>query len=241
VLITGSILNAIGILGGGLLGMRMGRQFSASTQITLRGIMGLLIVVVGLKLTLSGLGGTAFQIFKQLVVVILSLMLGNIAGRLLHVQTALNRLGKYASQRFASARPNDPNRLNDGFIVCTLLFCAGPLGTLGAVQDGLLGNWQPLAVKMVMDGLAAMGFVTTFGWGVVLSALPVLVYQGSITIAVHYLEPYMRQHGLLDSVSATGGLLIFCVALIVMELKKLSLANYLPSLVIAPLITYYWK
>lgn len=240
-LITGSILNAIGILGGGLLGMRLGRQFSTSTQIMLRGIMGLLIVVVGLKLTISGLGGSAFQIFKQLVVVVLSLMLGNLIGRVLNVQTALNRLGKFASQRFANAKPNDPNRVNDGFIVCTLLFCAGPLGTLGAVQDGLLENWQPLAIKMVMDGLAAMGFVNTFGWGVVLSALPVLVYQGSITIAVHYLEPYMRAHGLLDSVSATGGLLIFCVALIVMELKKLSLANYLPSLIVAPLITYYWK
>lgn len=238
---TGSILNAIGIVVGGIMGLMLARQFTASTQVALRGLMGVLTVLVGLHLTWAGLEGNAFQIFKQVVIMIMALMLGRIAGRLMRIQRGLNLLGQYATKRFEAVRPDDPNRWSEGFTVCTLLFCAGPLGPIGAIQDGLLGNWQPLAIKMVMDGLAAMGFVCIFGWGVVLSALPVLVYQGTITLLVHRLEPVLREHALLDSVSAVGGMLIFCVALIVMELKKIQLGDYLPSLAMAPLITWLWR
>jgi len=237
---TGSILNAIGILLGGLMGLMLARQFSANTQLAFRGLMGIITVIIGLHLTWSGLNGNFFQIFKQVVILIMALMLGRFAGRLLRIQRTLNRLGHSASERFAAARPDDPNRVSEGFTICTLLFCAGPLGPIGAVQDGLTGNWQPLAIKMVMDGLAAMGFVCILGPGVILSAVPVLVYQGTVTLAVHRLEPFLRSHNLVDSLTAIGGLLIFCVALIILELKKLELADYLPSMVMAPLITWLW-
>ena len=239
-MLTGTILNALGILIGGLLGLLLSRQFAPQTQLALRGLMGVLTVFVGLRITWESVNGSFLQIFKQMVVVILALMLGRITGRLCRIQSTLNRLGQYASRRFAEVRPNDPNRANEGFVICALLFCAGPLGPIGAVADGLTGYWQPLAIKMVMDGLAAMGFVTIFGGGVVLSAFPVFVYQGTITLAVHRLEPFLRKYSLVDSINAVDGLLIFCVALIVLELKKLELADYLPSLALAPLITWLW-
>jgi hypothetical protein len=235
---TGAILNAIGILVGGLWGLLLKRQFSANLQLALRGLMGVMTVVIGLHLTWMGLNGSVFQIFKQIVVVVFALMLGRFVGKLCRIQNTLNRLGQSASQRFAAARPNDPNRVSEGFTICALLFCAGPLGPIGAVQDGLSNYWPPLAVKMVMDGLAAMGFVCIFGPGILLSAIPVLVYEGTITLAVRTIEPFLRAHNLVDSLSAVGGLLIFCVALIVLELKKLELADYLPSMLMAPLITW---
>jgi uncharacterized membrane protein YqgA involved in biofilm formation len=231
-------LNALGILIGGVMGMMMSRQFSAPTQLALRGMMGVLTIFIGLRLTWTTLANDTNHIPRQLLAVILSLMLGRLAGRLLRIQKNLNRLGQYASKRFAAARPDDPNRFNEGFVICALLFCAGPLGPIGAVQDGLMGYWEPLGIKMVMDGLAAMGFVSVFGWGVMLSALPVFVYQGTIALAVHNLEPFLTQHQLLDSVNAVGGLLVFCVALVVLELKKFELGDYLPSLVTAPLVTW---
>lgn len=237
---TGTILNAMGICIGSLLGLLLLRQFSPPTQLALRGLMGVLTVFIGLRITWESLNGSFLQIFKQLVIVILALMLGRLLGRLLRIQRNLNRLGQYASRRFAEVKPNDPNRVNEGFVICALLFCAGPLGPIGAVADGLTGYWQPLAVKMVMDGLAAMGFVSIFGWGVLVSALPVFVYQGTITLAVHRFEPFLREHSLIDSIIAVDGLLVFCVALIVLELKKLELADYLPSLALAPLITWLW-
>jgi uncharacterized membrane protein YqgA involved in biofilm formation len=236
--IFGSILNAIGILVGSLMGMTLGRQFTANTQLALRGLMGVMTVVVGLYLTWASINGTILQILKQIAVLIMALLLGRFVGRVLHIQSTWNRLGQHASERFASVKQDDPNRISEGFTVCTLLFCAGPLGPIGAVQDGLLGYWQPLAIKMVMDGLAAMGFVSIFGWGVILSAFPVLVYQGTITLAVHALVPLLERHHLMESLGAISGMLVFCVSLIVLELKKIELADYLPSLAMAPLITW---
>ncbi len=89
-----------------------------------------------------------------------------------------------------------------------------------------------------MDGLGTLGFTLLFGWGVMLAALPVLAFQGTITlVCAQYLRPFLEAHGLVDSVNAVGGLLVFCVALLIFELKKLELADYLPSLVFAPLLT----
>jgi uncharacterized protein len=240
-ILTGTILNALGILIGGLAGLNRTRQLAPSTQVAIRGIMGVITVYVGLRLTVMGLNGSVGHVFKQIAIMLLAMMLGKLIGQLLRIQSSLNRLGQHASQSFAKTRPEDPNRISDGFTLCTLLFCAGPLGPLGAVQDGLSGYWQPLAIKMVMDGLAAMGFVSIYGWGVVLSAIPVFIYQGTITLAVQRLEPFLHQHGLVDSVNVVGGMLIFSVALIILELKKIQLADYLPSLVVAPLITYFWR
>lgn len=237
---TGTVLNAIGIVMGGLLGLVLSRQFLPATQLALRGIMGVVTVFIGLRITYESLNGTFLQMFKQLVIVVLALMLGRIVGRLLRIQRMLNRLGKYATRRFSEVRPNDPNRANEGFVICALLFCAGPLGPIGAIADGLTGLWQPLAIKMVMDGLAAMGFVTIFGWGVLLSAFPVFVYQGTMTLIAQHLAPILHEHSLVESVIAVDGLLVFCVSLIVLELKKIELADYLPSLALAPLITWLW-
>jgi len=97
-------------------------------------------------------------------------------------------------------------------------------------------------VKAVMDGLATMGFVKVFGWGVLIAALPVLAVQGTITlVCAEYLKPFLEAHGLVDSVNAVGGLLVFCVALVILGLKKIELANYLPSLAFAPLLTWVWR
>ncbi len=240
-MMTGALLNAIGILIGGLLGLTLARQFSASTQLAARGLMGVVTVILGLRLTWISIHGNFMSAFKQFVIMLLALMLGKLIGRTLHIQSFLNYVGRLASRKFANSKPQDANRLSDGFLTCAMLFCASPLGIIGSVQDGLMGYWQPLAVKMVMDGLAAMGFVSVFGWGVVLSALPVLVYQGAITLAVHNMEPFLQANDLLDATNAVGGMLVFCVALIVLELKKVELADYLPSLILGPLITYYWR
>jgi uncharacterized membrane protein YqgA involved in biofilm formation len=239
--LTGTILNALGILIGGLLGLTMGRQFSQSVQLAMRSLVGVFTIYIGLRMTWLSLSGTVLQMLKQMVMVVLALMIGRFVGQLLRIQKTLNRLGHQAGERFAQAKPGDPNRTSEGFTICTLLFCAGPLGPLGAVQDGLMGYWQPLAVKMVMDGLAAMGFVCVFGWGVVLAAIPVFIYQGLITLAASKLAPFLQAHHLLDAVNAVGGLLIFCVAMVMLELKRFELADYLPSLAVAPVIAWIWS
>ena len=113
---------------------------------------------------------------------------------------------------------------------------------LGAVADGLSGNFLPLAIKAVMDALAAMGFAAMFGWSVAAAALPVFVYQGTLTLVCgHFAVPFLEQHGLLDSVNATIGLLMVFVAVVIFELRKVELADYLPAIAVAPLLAWLWR
>jgi len=239
--VIGTILNTASILAGGILGKTVGKDFSPATQQRLKVLLGALTVYVGLSLTWKSIHGSFGQISKQLGIVILSMMLGNFTGRLLHLQAGLNRLGQYARKQVSEAGPSSGNRFSEGFITCTLLFCVGPMAILGALQDGLNGDFKTLGLKSVMDGLATMAFAKTFGWGVMLSALPVFVYQGSITLAARIVQPILENKELLDALNATGGLLIFSIALVILEIRKVRLADYLPSLVFAPLLTYWWK
>jgi len=238
---TGTILNALGILLGGIVGVTATKQISSHAQALLKILLASLVVYAGLSMTWRGFNGSFGQVAKQFGIMLLALSLGNFTGHLLGLQRGLNRLGRFAKDRFARSGNGDTHRLSEGFITCTLVFCVGPMAILGALEDGLNGNFKILALKAVMDGLATVGFAATFGWGVMLSAIPVIAYQGTITLLARSAAPYLGDHALLDSISATGGLLVFCIALIILELKKVELANYLPSLIYAPLLTWWWR
>ena len=235
----GTALNVAGILIGGLAGVVRRKPLSPVNESFFKVALGVFTVFYGLRLTWISLNGTFLQILKQLLIAVLALMLGKMAGRLLHLQKMSNRLGQQARERIAAIKPAEPRQLSEGFKTCAVLFCAAPLAILGSVQDGLSGYYYPLAVKAVMDGLATMGFISLFGWGVTFAALPVLVFQGTITLlCAQYLKPLLETHGLVDPVNAAGGLLVFSVALVILQLKKIELADYLPSLIFAPLIAW---
>jgi uncharacterized membrane protein YqgA involved in biofilm formation len=240
--VIGTNLNVAGIVAGGIAGWARKTPLSVGNQNFFKVVLGGLTVFCGLRLTWISLNGPARQIFKQLAILVAALWLGKLAGWLLHLQKTSNRLGQFARNRMAAAKPDNPNRFSEGFIVCAALFCAAPLGILGAVHDGLSGYFYPLAVKAVMDGLATMSFVSIFGRGVALSAVPVLVFQGTITlICARFAGPFLQAHMLIDSVNATGGLLIFCVGMILFDVRKIEVTDYLPSLVFAPLLTWWWR
>lgn len=238
----GTALNVAGILIGGVVGLVRRKPFSPARESFLKVALGVFTVFYGLRLTWVSLNGSLWQILKQLLIAVLALMLGRLTGRLLHLQKMSNQLGREARERIAATKPADSGRLSDGFKTCAALYCAAPLALLGALQDGLSGYYHPLAVKAVMDGLGTMGFALLFGWGVLLSALPVLAFQGTITlVCAQYLRPFLEAHGLVDSVNAVGGLLVFCVALLIFEIKRIEVADYLPALIFAPLLTFLLK
>jgi uncharacterized protein len=239
--VTGTLLNAAAILIGGALGLSVTRQLSLAHQTVLRILMGAFTVFIGLNMTWQAVNGTFLQILKQLLVVLLALMLGNLTGRLLHLQKAINRCGQYAREKIAAARPEDSHRFNDGFITGAILFCLAPLAILGPLADALGGNVKPLAVKALMDGLATMAFVTTFGWSIILSIIPLIAWQGTLALLAKLAQPWLDQHALIDPINATAGLLVFSIALVILELKKIELANYLPALICAPLLAWLWR
>jgi uncharacterized protein len=240
----GTILNVGGILVGGAVGLARRKPLSRANESFFRVALAAFTVYYGLRLTWLSLSGSFAQILKQLLVVVLALMMGKIMGRLLRLQKLSNRVGQRARERMEAAATTGRHDPGEGFKVCAALLCFAPLGILGAIQDGLTRSeyFYPLAVKAVFDGLAIMGFIFVFGWGVILSALPVLALQGTITlVCVHVLQPFLAAHGLIDPVNAVGGLLVFCVALVMLGLKRIELADYLPSLVFAALIAWLWR
>ncbi|PYK97965.1 MAG: hypothetical protein DME19_14365 [Verrucomicrobia bacterium] len=238
---VGTIINAAAILFGGVAGLTAKKQLPLAHQTALKILLGAFTVYVGLSAAWQGLHGGFLQILKQLGIVLLSLMLGNLTGKLLRIQKSLNRLGQYAKQEISEATADNRSRFSEGFITGSILFCLTPIAVLGSLQDGLGDNFKPLAAKAVMDGLATMAFVSAFGWGVTVAVIPVVAWQGTISLLAGLARPWLEKYSLSDPINATAGLLVFCVALIIFELKKIELADYLPSLIYAPLLTWMWR
>lgn len=238
---TGTLINTAAILVGGFLGLKVARQFSVQTQTRIKLALAAFTLYVGGRMIWDGIGGSFGTVLKQVGIAMLALVLGNALGMALRLQKGLDRLGHYAKERIAKASPEDDHRFSEGFVTCTLIFCVGPMAILGALEDGASGDFNTLAKKSVMDGLAAMGFAATFGPGVLLAALPVLAYQGTLTLLAHALADHLRDPMLLGSIRVTGGLVVLCIVVVILELRKVPLANYLPSLVVAPLLTHWWR
>ena len=233
-------------MGGGLIALAFGDRMGPRIQQRLRVLLAGLTAYAGLGMVWSGLQSGGFKTgLQQLGIALLSLSLGSLAGHLCGLQRGVTRLGRWARERFSAANANAGTSATrrdpvEGFITCSLLFCVGPMAILGPIQDGLEGHWQVLAVKSLMDGLSTMGFVAAFGWGPLLAAIPVLIYQGSITLLSHRLEPLLAANDLKDTLNITGGFIVATIALVILELRKVPLADYLPALPISVGLAYWW-
>jgi uncharacterized membrane protein YqgA involved in biofilm formation len=244
---TGAFLNAIGILVGGFWGLAVRKPPSLRTQLIFRSALGLSAIFFGLRLVWLSLGGTFLSMLGQILVALLAVMVGFWLGRLLGLQKWSNRLGRRTGNVIAPAQTDAPRKAGDGFAACTVLFCAAPLGWLGAVTDGLSGYFWLLAVKAIMDALAMTSFVKIFRWPVALSAFPVWVLLGGITLACRlYAAPFLDSrslhgHDLINSVNAAAGFIACAVALVILEVRKVELANFLPGLALAPLLAWLFR
>jgi len=236
---NGALINALGIVLGGAWGLAARKPIPSSSALALKIFLGVLTVWYGLKLAWISFDGTLRQLFGELAIVMVAMGVGKMIGKLLRLQKYSNSIGRRATQVLTA--PAGPNRFNDGFLLATGLFCAGPLALLASVQEGLNGFSPVFIVKAGIDGLATYAFCERFGWGVILSAVPVLALEKALIRLAQLLEPVLRARPgpVLDSLNATDGLLIFCVAMIILGLKKIEVADYFPSLALAPLLTWW--
>jgi uncharacterized membrane protein YqgA involved in biofilm formation len=235
--VIGTILNAAAILIGATVGLAFKWEPSVASQHTWKLIIGGFAAYAGLSATWQSLPSPLLAGLKSLGIVMVALMLGNFTGSLLKLQKSLNRLGQYAAQRVRATSPADA-RLDDTFAACTILFCVSPIAVIGALQDGLSGDWKVLAAKSAMDGLACLAFARTLGWPVLLTLVPLVAWQGTITLSARWAAPWLEQHSLLSPMLGTAGLIVFAIALVILQIKKVELANYLPSLLYAPLLAW---
>jgi len=240
--VIGAFLNATGIFIGSLFGIARPAPPSVRAQIFFRNALGAFIFFFALRLVWLSINGTFLSCLKQLFIAAFAIVLGNLLGKLLRLQALSNRLGRLATRLLSSAETGSPRKAADGFCACTILFWAAPLGLLGAVVEGLSGYYYLLAVKGVMDGLAMTSFVKMFRWPAAMSAMPVFALLGFITLTCQlYAKPFLETRQLIDSVNAATGLVTCAVALVVFEVRKVELANYLPSLAVAPLLAWLLK
>ncbi len=240
---TGTLVNAAAVLVGGAIGLAANRWVSLATQRRIKLLLALLTVAAGGSMIWDGVRGAFvhggfIHVAKLSAVVLVALMFGSLTGYLLGIQRRLNKLGQYAKERFSKAQATGSSSASEGFVTCTLLFCVGPMAILGSIEDGLTGSFKILALKAAMDGLSTIAFAATFGWSVLLSLVPLVAYQGTLTLLAHWLKPVMEQQALLDSINLAGGFLVLCIVLILLEVRKVELANYLPALVYAPLLMW---
>ena len=236
--VIGAFLNALGILLGSLFGLLRREPLAARTQTYFKSLLGALTAFCGLQLVWLNLSGTLGSVLKQLFIAFLAVVLGSLLGKALALQKISNHLGRYAAKLLAGAQTGSVAKPADGFLAATILFCAAPLGLVGAVTDGLDNYFYPLALKAIMDGLAMTSFVKMFRWPAALAALPVFLFLNGLAYAVHKVVlPLLDSPALLHSVSVAAGLVICAMTLVILEARRVELANYLPALALAPLLT----
>ena len=242
----GTIFNVICILVGGLLGLWLSRQIPESTQRRIRRYLAGLTVIAGGYMMAQGLSGgwkgspNIWMFLLLGLIALLSISFGNLIGTKLRLQQRLDQLGAEAKRRLTKSEDDDSHRFSDGFVTCTVLFTVGPMSLLGCVEDGLGNVPTILIVKSVMDGIATLCFAPRFGAGVLLSAVPLLAYQGTVTMLASHLE-FMRDEALMLAIfNLIGGMLVLTIVLVILEIQKVPLANYLPALIIGPALTYWW-
>jgi|WetSurMetagenome_2_1015567.scaffolds.fasta_scaffold18528_3 uncharacterized protein len=230
----GTFINVAAILIGGSLGLLFGGRLPERLKTTVIAGMGLFTAVTGIKMFLET---------QNSLVVLGSLVIGALLGEWWKIEDGLQRLGEILEKRFN--RPNVENgKLNPygdfvrGFMVASLLFCIGPIAILGSIQAGLTGDYNLLVIKSVLDGFASMAFASTLGVGVLFSAAMILIYQGAITLLAAQLNALVSKP-MMAEMTATGGVLLLGIAISsLLEIKKIRVGNFLPALVIAPLIVW---
>ncbi len=238
--VLGVGINAVGVVIGGLVGLFRKVPLTAANESFFKVAAGAATVAVGLHLSWKGFNGSFLSVMKQLLLVMIAMSLGKFFGKAMRLQKLSNSFGKYATDKLARVQ-GGKGSANDGFVVTSLLLCANPFGFFAAVDEGLNGFSLAFIIKAAVDGMAALSFISIFGWSVLFAIIPLIAWQGTIVLLARYWQPFLLQHGLIDSINATNGLLIFCVALIILSLKKIELADYVPSLAIAPWLLWIFR
>ncbi|HZJ86031.1 MAG TPA: DUF554 domain-containing protein, partial [Erysipelotrichaceae bacterium] len=170
---------------------------------------------------------------KNIILVISSLVIGSIIGEKVRIDKKLNNLGGFLESKFKK----EGSTFTEGFVSATLVFCVGAMAIVGSLEAGLLSDYNTLIVKSMLDGITSMIFATTLGLGVLFSSLPVLIYQGSITLLASSLSSVLTTV-VITEVSAVGGILIMAIGLSLLKVKEIRVANMIPAVLI-PVIYYF--
>ncbi len=218
---TGTLVNVAAVLVGGLIGLLLHKGLPERIAAAMMTGVGLCVLYIGIDGCLAG---------ENMLVAVFSVVIGAVVGELLNIDGAVKRLGEAVEKRFRKEDGKGPS-LAQGFVSASLLFCVGTMAIVGPLQSGLTGNHETQFVKAVLDAISATVFTATLGAGVLLSAVSVLLYQGAITLLAHAVEPYLTT-AVVAEMTCVGSLLIVGLALNLLNITKIKVANFLPAVVL---------
>lgn len=233
----GTLINVLAILAGSAIGVLLGNRLPEKMSRTLTDAMGLVVLVIG-ALNLLELTNENFAkstgVFPTILVVLAALLLGGVTGSLMNIEGRLEQFGTWLQAK--TRGKGDKELFIQGFVNSALLFTIGPMAILGALQDGLGQGFDILALKSTLDGFTSVAFSATMGWGVAFSAIPVGLWQGLLTILSATLGAVLSEAA-VAAITATGGILLLGTGLRLLQIRMVSVADLLPALIFAPVIT----
>jgi uncharacterized protein len=232
---AGSLINAVTIVVGSGIGILFGAKLRESTRELIMSALGLITACAAadmVRVIWSGDYRNALPKGWTIIAILIALILGGLLGSFLKVEFRLERFGTWLKDLF---KAKGESTFIEGFVASSLIFMVGPMAILGGISDGMKTGIQTLVLKSILDGIAAMAFAVTLGWGVAASAIPTGIYQ-LIWTAIGWTLGSVLNSYQIAAITATGGLLIFCISLRLLRIKMVPIGDLLPSLFLAPLI-----
>ncbi len=228
---TGTVINVISVVAGGTLGTLLGERLPSRIRRVIMQGVGLVTLAVGMSMALTT---------ENFVLVLVSIVIGGILGEWWRLEERLDGAGKWLEAKASRFPFLARGEFTKGFVTASLVFCVGPMTVLGSIQDGLSGDYTLLAIKSVLDGFSSLAFAASMGMGATFSAITVLVYQGILTLGASHFQAILSD-AMITEMAATGGVMILGIGLLLLEIKRVRVASFLPALAIAPLLVALWE
>lgn len=221
----GTIVNSLAIVFGCIIGLILKDHFPKRVSVILFQGIGLTTLMIGIQMAIQA---------TEVLLIILSMVIGGMIGEIIDIEKRLDQLGNRIKKLFNKQEGKE--RFTEGFIAASLLYCVGSMAVMGAIEEGINGNPDILLAKSALDGISSIIFTASLGIGVLFSAIPVFLYQGTITQIAHLVKNWITSD-MINEMTAVGGILIIGLALGILEIKKIKVANLLPSLLIILIFT----
>ena len=232
----GTIINVIAIILGGILGRLFGKLLSERYQDTLNKVCGVSVLFIGIAGALEGM--LAIQenqvVSQKAMMIVICMSLGAFIGELLNIEKQFERFGEWLKKKTGNSKEK---LFVEGFVTASFTVCIGAMAIVGAIEDGIFGDYSILATKAVLDFIIIMVMTGTMGKGCVFSAIPVAILQGSVTVLAGFIKPIMTESALAN-LSMIGSILIFCVGLNLVWGRKIRVANLLPAIILAVIMAF---
>ena len=220
----GTLINVAAVIIGSLIGLLINRKLPAKIITIIFQVLGLFTLVLGISMSLKT---------EHYLVVIGSLVIGAVIGEFIDLDKYMKRWSEKLKQKLRMG--ND--KFSDGMITAFLLYCMGAMTIMGAIEEGVEGSYDILLMKSLMDGVSSIALASGMGIGVMFSSIPLLLYQGGLTLFSSFIGERLTDV-IVNDLSATGGILLIGLGINILEIKQLKILNMIPALLVVVILSY---